>query len=239
MALREKLVPGEFYHLYNRGTEKRKIFLSKRDHERFLALLFLSNSKDPSRLDNLTRSEQGSTLLTRALKIERGETLIDIAAYWLMPNHFHLLVREKEEGGISRFMQKLSTGYTMYFNKKYERSGTLLQGKFKSSHAGEDRYLRYLISYIHLNPVKLIEPKWKEIGIRDKKKASDFLEEYNYSSFLDFCKQERAEAAIITPGALPDYFDSPADFKQSLTEWLIEQNEQGSTLLKGFGNINR
>ncbi len=137
-----------------------------------------------------------------------------------MPNHVHLLIREKNDGGTSRFMQKLATAYTMYFNTRYERTGSLFQGAFKSSHADDDRYLKYLISYIHLNPVKLIEPKWKERGIENRKAAEKYLKEYEYSSYLDYLGVKRKEKAIIDAAALPEYFESPSDFKTSVTEWL-------------------
>src|SRR3989344_2009952 len=127
MARTFAFAPGEFYHIYNRGTDKRNIFTSRADRDRFLALLYLANQDEPVDL-----KLQGSTLLEI---VERsGMPLVEIAAYCLMPNHFHLLVRELEEGGISKFMQKLTTGYTMFFNKKYERSGSLFQGRFKATH---------------------------------------------------------------------------------------------------------
>ena len=172
-----KFAPKEYYHLYNRGTEKRQIFSSDADRERFLTLLYLSNDSAPVRIDNLMQQahQQGRTLLEVALASERGELLVDLCAYCLMPNHFHLLVRERSNDGISRFMQKLTTGYTMYFNTRRERTGSLFHGKFKAEHAKDNRYLKYLISYIHLNPVKLIESKWKETGITKRKRAEMFL----------------------------------------------------------------
>ena len=91
-----------------------------------------------------------------------------------MPNHFHILVKEKIENGISKFMGKLTTGYSMYFNKRYDRTGSLFQGVFKSVHADSDEYLKYLFAYIHLNPIKLINPEWKENGIKDKNRANAF-----------------------------------------------------------------
>lgn len=197
-----------------------------------MTLLYMSNGTEAVRIDNLVRNEQGSTLLKKTLQVDRGETLVDIAAYCLMPNHFHLLLREKEEGGVSRFMQKMTTAYTMYFNKRYDRTGALLQGKFKSQHAKDDRYLRYLIAYIHLNPIQLFETRWKEVGIKNKKGAEEFLDKYKYSSFLDFCKKDRDESVLVNPDAIPSYFDTPADFKESMTGWLTYKNEQGSTLLK-------
>lgn len=161
--------------------------------------------------------------MIKLLSLDRGDTLVDLIAYCLMPNHFHLLVREHTEGGISRFMQKLTTAYTMYFNTRYERTGALFQGKYKAEHAHEDRYLKYLISYIHLNPVKLIEPNWKENGIKNLRKAREFLETYHYSSFQDFSGLERPESCIVSPSTLPKYFETPQSFKANVTEWLEYQ----------------
>lgn len=224
MSRNISIAPDEFYHIYNRGTEKRNVFPTKTDHERFLALLYLCNATEPVRIDNI-RKQQGSTLLESLSGMDRGDTLIDICAYCLMPNHFHLLVREKEEQGISRFMQKLMTGYTMYFNKRHERSGGLFQGKFKATHADEDRYLKYLVSYIHLNPVKLIEPRWKESGILDRKSAEKHLRAYRYSSYQDYCDALRIESMILNKEALPDYFNGVRDFETEITDWLAYKND--------------
>ncbi|MFZ2167358.1 MAG: transposase [Minisyncoccia bacterium] len=213
MARNFTFAPGEFYHIYNRGTEKRNIFLSRSDRDRFLALLYLANQNDPADL-----KLQGSTL--SEITERTGTPLVEIVAYCLMPNHFHLLIREAEEGGISKFMQKITTGYTMYFNKKNERNGSLFQGRFKATHVADDRYLRYLISYIHLNPIKLIEPKWKETGISDKIRAEKYLETYPESSYLDYLGKQRPESKILTREALPEYFASSTDFKTFVTEWL-------------------
>ena len=219
MARTFTFAPGEFYHIYNRGTEKRNIFMSRSDRDRFLSLLYLANQKDPADL-----KLQGSTL-SEIAEERTGSPLVEIVAYCLMPNHFHLLIREIEEGGISKFMQKITTGYTMYFNRKYERSGSLFQGRFKATHVADDRYLRYLISYIHLNPIKLIEPKWKETGIADKVRAERYLEDYTQSSYLDYLGRERPEGMILTREALPEYFSSGTDFKAFVTEWLTYASE--------------
>ncbi len=219
MANRINLAPGEFYHIYNRGTEKREIFRNKHDYERFLALLYLANS-----VDRVDLKRQGSTL-SEIMAIDKGENLVDVCGYCLMPNHFHLLLKETRDGGISTFMQKLTTGYTMYFNKLNDRTGALFQGRFKASRAGNDNYLKYLIAYMHLNPVKLIDPKWRENGITDKKWANTFLDNYKYSSYFDYSRADkRPESAILNKSALPQYHELPKDFTTSVNEWLNFKN---------------
>lgn len=217
MSRNVSFAPGEFYHLYNRGTEKRNIFLSKIDYERFTSLLYLANGTVPIHIERQER--QGSTS-PDLYRLDRGETQVNIGAYVLMPNHFHLLIQEKEEGGISKFMQKLLTAYTMYFNRRMERNGALFQGKFKATHANGDAYLKYLISYIHLNPIKLIEPKWKEAGIKNIKDAGIYIQAYKYSSYKDFFGEERPEKNLLTKEAFPEYFNKLKDFESCTEEWL-------------------
>lgn len=215
MSRNTVFAPDEFYHIYNRGTEKRAIFLNRFNYERFLALLYLCNSTEAVRLSDY----QDLTLVER-LMLERTERLVNICAYCLMPNHFHLIIQEKEENSISRFMQKLTTGYTMYFNRLNERTGSLFQGRFKATHIGGDRYLKYLLSYVHLNPVKIVNPKWEENGVKNRNQAERFLEQYQYSSFLDFCGKDRLEEKIITKSVLPKYFSSINDFRSTIRAWL-------------------
>ncbi len=208
---------GEYYHIYNRGTDKRIIFMDQKDRNRFMVLLHLCNSTIPVDISNLIR--EGLTF-TELMDIEVSDRLVDIGAYCLMDNHFHLLVREKQENGISFFMQKLLTAYSMYFNKKYKRTGGLFEGTFKATHVNNDVYLKYLFAYIHLNPVKIIDPKWKENGITDRGMAKQYLAEYKYSSYLDYMGTKRIEGKILNKVAFPDYFADFKDFSQFIDEWL-------------------
>ena len=210
-----RFATNRFYHLYNRGTDRRTVFLDTKDHERFMALLYLANSSAPFHMNDY----RGSTS-AELFSVEKEDTLVDIGAYCLMPNHFHILAHEKKENGISMFMQKLTTGYTMYFNKKYERTGALFGGRYKATHAGHDEYLRYLFSYIHLNPIKLIDPHWKENGIRNTREAKQYLAGYQHSSYLDYTEGERYERAILNPEAFPKYFQTPNEFKDMVAWWL-------------------
>lgn len=203
---------GESYHVYNRGTEKRLIFLDESDYQRFQKLLYLCNSEKGMVFRDIPAEE--------IYKHDRSKTIVDIGAYCLMPNHFHLLLHERTEGGISIFMQKVLTAYSAYFNKKYGRSGSLFEGVFKATHADIDEYLKYLFSYIHLNPVKIIDPKWKENGITDRRVAKKYLMGYPYSSYLDYMGKKREESVILDRGAFPEYFAEFKDFEQFIDEWL-------------------
>ncbi len=209
----DSLALNEYYHIYNRGTEKRTIFYNDADYERFTELLFLSNSKEAVNVRNVRRTHES------VFDFNRGDPLVYVGAYCLMPNHFHILLTPAVEDGIQTFMLKLSTGYSMYFNKRYERTGALYQGRFKSRHAYTDEYLKYLFAYIHLNPVKLIQSDWKESGIKDVEKVKQYLNTYQYSSFKDY-RDPRKKSVVIHPENFPGYFDGRVEMDAELIEWL-------------------
>lgn len=203
----------EFYHLYNRGNDKRHIFLDDIDKERFFKLLYLCNGRNEFHIQKIRDKS--------LFDFDRGETLVDIGAYCLMDNHYHLLVRERIENGISFFMQRLSTAYSMYFNKKYNKTGSLFAGRFKAKHLDSDEYLKYMFAYIHLNPIKMIDKNWKEKGITNKDKSEKYLNHYWYSSYLDYSGKSRIEGCILNKKSFPKYFDSAHDFEFYIKDWLI------------------
>lgn len=211
------LAEGEYYHIYNRGVDRRVTFSEDRDFERFLTSVFLSNSKNYFGISKSAREEWS---FDKAVLSERGEPIVSIGAYCLMPNHFHLLLKESVPGGISKFMQRLQAGYTLFFNRKYKRTGALFEGTFKAEHVDTDVYLKYLYTYIHLNPIGIIDKGWKTKRIEDKEKAKDFLKNYKYSSFLDYLGQERLFGKILRKNVFPEYFEKPKDFSSMLEEWL-------------------
>ena len=139
---------GEYYHLYNRGVDKRIIFNNSSNYNRFILLLYLCNSNKPVDLSNLLQNE-GRSFSEIWKGVDKGEDIIAIGSYVLMPNHFHILVKEISKNGISKFMKKLLTGYSMYFNKKNKRSGSLFEGRFRTTHVNKNEYLKYLFSYIY------------------------------------------------------------------------------------------
>lgn len=206
----------EYYHVYNRGTDRRQIFLDEEDHQRFISLLYLCNNAVPTHRSDLTRHA-----FKDLFSIPREATLTNIGAYCLMPNHFHLLLHEQSENGISTFMQKLSTAYAMYFNKRYERNGVLFQGKFKAVHLSRDTHLKYLFAYIHLNPLGIIDEKWKEHELRNRKESEKFIQTYPYSSYADYAHgATRPQNVIINKLAFPEYFEKVGDFKGNVEDWI-------------------
>ncbi len=204
---------NEFYHIYNRGNSKQTIFHDRKDYERFLKLLFLSNDSNKFKIQSFKDKNIFETTETQ-------DRLVSIGSYCLMPNHFHILITQTENGSISKFMQKVSTGYSMYYNQKYKRTGTLFEGKFKSVHINNDSYLKYIFSYIHLNPIKIIQNDWKEVGIKNLDGALDYLNKYHYSSYLDFKNNDRVEKIILNKTVFPDYFPTKDVFEKEIINWI-------------------
>ena len=155
-------------------------------------------------------------------KAVQREILVDIHSFCLMPNHFHLILQQRAEGGITKFMRKLGTGYTMYFNEKYQRIGVLFQGKFKAIPITSDEYLLHLSRYIHLNPVDLIEPGWKDNGINDWQRACKFIEGYRWSSLLDYIGIKNFPSVITQTNFLLGYFTSLDHFKDFICDFVAK-----------------
>lgn len=135
----------EYYHIYNRGTDKRDIFLDKNDVWRFLQCLVELNSTDVIGSIYQNSFRRANQLGSSTPK------LVNIVAYCLNQNHFHLILEPVTEDGIQKYMHRLSTSYTNYFNKKNKRSGSLFQGRYKSKHISSDDYLLHLSVYVNLN----------------------------------------------------------------------------------------
>ena len=135
----------QYYHIFNRGTDKRKIFMEEGDLYYFFDSLVISNQKDA-----ISSTDRNKRKLLKELAREK-EKLVEIIAYALLPNHYHLILKQKVDGGVSKFIQKLGTSYTVYFNNKYERTGVLFQGKFKANHITGDMGLPLTSVYVNLN----------------------------------------------------------------------------------------
>lgn len=166
------LVTGQFYHVYNRGSEKRDIFTKPRDYRRFQKTFYYYQFIGPK--PSFSRYSKSDLNLFRP---DPSKRIIDIICYCLMPNHFHFLIRQMKEGGISNFISQLSNSYTKYFNTKYTRVGPLFQGAFKAVLIESDEQLVHLSRYIHLNPIVS--------GLVDN------LNNYLWSSYLEYINEYR------------------------------------------------
>ena len=238
MFRKDPFVTGEYYHIYNRGVDKRVIFKSGRDYERFMVLLYLANSTNSFRLDDVLNKQHKT--FDEILILERGEQLVSIGAWSIMTNHFHLLVKQEVDGGISQFMKKLGTGYSMFFNIKYQRKGGLFGGPFKSKLIGNnDNYMRQLFAYIHLNPLEIGFPEWKNQINRPTPDMKNFLESYKYSSYMDYIAQERVEKNIIDLEKYPNYFKDIKSYKQFVENYFIEIDKPFARTVLANRNNNK
>ncbi|OGG45611.1 hypothetical protein A2673_00025 [Candidatus Kaiserbacteria bacterium RIFCSPHIGHO2_01_FULL_50_13] len=216
---RDPFAAEETHHLFNRGAHKQEIFLNDVDYMRFQVLLFLANSSKNIDVRNILKRYEGESFVRLFADEHPDQSLVDVLAYSLLPNHFHLVVREKGDGGITTFMRKVCTGYSMYFNLKYDHSGTLFQGPFKSSHIDTDPYFNWIFAYVHLNPVAIVEPKWDEKELQNPARAQKFLDGYKYSSHYDFYVAERPERAILAYDEARQYVEKKADIQALLASY--------------------
>lgn len=197
---------GEIYHIVIRRMGEEELFLDVDDHYRGIFCIYEFNTTKSITIrerrraraqfkKSLTELYRGSPPVTMiktgevmVMKDER-DLLIEVLAFCLMPNHLHLLLRELKEGGISKFMLKLESGYAAYFKRKYgvKMRGHFFQDRFQCVHVKTEEQLITVFIYIHTNPIALIEPHWKERGIKDPERAIKFLEEeYRWSSLFDY-----------------------------------------------------
>jgi len=223
-----KFEKGKIYHIFNRGVEKRNIFVNDSDRWRFLQGMYSFNEESSSNrllweLEN-KRGGLNFTTIKDFLKDNPTERnpLVEIMADCLMPNHFHLILKEIKENGISRFMHKLGTGYVGYFNKKYERVGGLFQGPFKAVLIEKELYLQYLLIYINvLNPGQLIEPNLKEEGIKDIDAIMKFAEEFQWSTHQEYLGKR--DSIIVKKGVLGELFESLEQYKEFTRDILLSK----------------
>lgn len=185
-----QLANDEIYHICYRAVGDSVIFKNKDDYYRGIFSLYEFNNDNHVQMwmRRKERKKEKSLALKQPnnLILPHRDFFVEIWAFCFMPNHIHLLLKQLKKDGISNFMQKIGGGYANYFNKKYQRKGHLFN-QFKAIHVKTDNQLKNVLTYIHCNPLSLIQPNWKDVGIVDPKKVLKFLEnEYRWSSFFDY-----------------------------------------------------
>jgi len=192
---KQQFTNDEIYHIILRAIDDNLIFKDTDDYYRGIFSIYEFNNVKPIEIW-LRRKQRkrekalgGPSSQFRAFSQFR-EKLVDILAFCFMPNHIHLLLKQIKENGITQFMRKVGTGYAGYFNRKYQRKGYVFQNRFLAARIKDNAQLKIVFTYIHTNPISLIEPKWKEIGIKDSKKVIKFLEDYKWSSYPDYINKK-------------------------------------------------
>ena len=236
---KELFTVDNYVHVYNRGNRKEEIVRTTADKWRFLqALRFFNDSNSSQNIlrkvieMNMEKSSEGLSApgadrLNKAESVfETGwppnwpkkDPLVKILCYCLMPNHFHLLLKEIREGGISKFMHKFSGGYTGYFNFKHQEVGRVFQGPYKAKLVDEEMYLKYLSVYIQVINVLELFPGGLPAAFKNLKKAMKFVEEYLFSSYADHIGLRRS--LIIDKDVLEELFSTPEDYKSFVYDVL-------------------
>jgi putative transposase len=233
-----EFVNGEIYHVFNRGVDRRIVFEGDGDYFRFISSLYEFNNKDRIKMRDriLERMaiKQNYTSRTGVVKEKKPrEKVVEVIAFCLMPNHYHLILRQIAENGVSNFMQKIGCGYTSYFNQKYDRvgGGSLFQGKFKAVHVAENGQFLNLVNYVFTNPTSILYPEWKDGGLIDANKAIEFLNSYRWSSYLDSIGIKNFPSVTDRDfiGNMFDDFDSSEDNKtnsadsirKNVEDWIL------------------
>lgn len=204
----------DFYHILNRGVEKRDIVIDDGDRIRFVHDLYELNNR-----------KVAAHPLTKDRRTASRALLVRIHAWCLMRNHYHLLVSpiDDDVANISRFAQKLGMGYAKYFNEKYSRTGVLWQGVFKKIRIERDAHFNYIPYYIHLNPLDFSIPEWREGKVRNVEAALQKLKEYKWSSYLDYTG-EKNFPSILHLDTFSEILGSPAKQNKVIGEIIRDIN---------------
>ncbi|MDI6882901.1 MAG: transposase [Patescibacteria group bacterium] len=241
-----EFVQGEIYHIVIRRAGNEELFLDIDDYYRGIFCIYEFNTTKPIiiRQRRLARARFKKYIKEASrgrppadievvkkegiiLMRDSRDLLVEVLAFCLMPNHIHLLVRQLKEGGISKFMLKLESGYAAYFKNKYgvKIKGHFFQDRFKCVHIKTEEQLRTVFVYLHTNPIALIEPHWKEKGIKDPERAIKFLEkEYRWSSFLDYLGKKNFPS-VTQRDFLLEIMEGSERCKKAVEEWVRYKGE--------------
>lgn len=210
----------ELYHVLNRGVDKREIFLDDRDRIRFIHDLFEFNDTEAagSTYYSFLNPNKNIRDLRSPDFVQPRKQIVSIHGWCLMGNHYHMLLSEKVDGGITLFIRKLNIGYAKYFNEKHKRVGTLFQGRTKKILINSDGHFFHILNYIHLNPLDFVEEAahWREQRIKSVGRALSHLNNYRWSSYLDYCGLKNFPSILYT-GLFKSIF---RNYKQEITSYL-------------------
>jgi putative transposase len=192
-----------WYHCYNQCIDGRVGFVDIEDYRRFLEILYLANDDVP-----LRRGDFRNRTFEDILSIPGRMPLVGIGAFCLMPNHFHLILKEVSAGGITSFMRKIGTSYTQYFNARHGRAGNLFLKPFRSETVSPEDFER-AVSYVHCSPATLYEPEWKTRAVVDAQFLGQRIAEYPYSSLGAYLGKRTPTRNLLAAHAIDAWHPSP------------------------------
>lgn len=229
MPKRVQFVNGETYHIVNRAIEGKNLFRQIADYFRFIFCLYELNDKNLVRMElriNQRKARKNKQDKQGQTPSDLREPLVEILAVCLMPNHYHLVIRQLVDNGISLFMKKLGDGYVGYFNEKYRRRGrgSIFQGHFKAVHIKTQKQFMNVICYVFTNPIELLEKVWKEEGVENPQKAIKYIESYKWSSYPD-CIGKKNFPSVTKREFLFEVFGGPENLKKAVEDWILYKAE--------------
>jgi putative transposase len=235
---RPKLVNDEYYHVVVRAVGDTVVFEDESDFYRGIFSIYEFNNDNSVNIFNRRRNrivEKKKEVscevgLNTKLIADKREKFVEVLAFSFMPNHLHMILKQTKENGISKFMQKVGTGYANYFNKKYGRMGHLFN-KFRAVHISNDNQLRNAFVYVHTNIISLIEPGWKENGIKNPEKVEEFLENSKCHSYPDYLGKNKFPS-VTERDFLLETMGGMEGCKEYVGGWIMHKKE-----LKDYNNI--
>lgn len=223
MIRKEKFSPGEYYHIYNRTILKVPEFKNIRNAKKLAQTFLLGNSTTSGQAFEYLRNTQNSNI-EKALEIAKsGEKLVDILCYSIMPNHYHILLKERRENGVTSFIRRCNTSIAKYINIKNDRLGSLFESNFKSKHINSNEYLLHLSVYIHLNPLDFLSSKeWRFNRLKNWKQEKEKLLKYSWSSLKYFLDKNFQDDIISGTEIILGQFKNRSEYEEFLRDWAME-----------------
>ncbi len=218
---REKFAPGEYYHIYNRTILNIPEFKDNKNADKLVRGFLVANSTESSRAFDYLRDNKNAEIDEVIGILRKGEKLVDILSYVVMPDHYHLLLKELRNGGITSFIQKCNTSIAKYINIKKRRTGPLFDSRFKSKHIDSNKYLVHVSLYIHLNPLDFIDsPIWRNHRLVNWRLKKEKLLNYPWSSLKRFLGDDFENPVLSGEKIILDQFEKDErDYELLLQEW--------------------
>lgn len=230
---RPPLVNDEIYHVVSRTVGDTVVFDDEKDFYRGIFSIYEFNNDNSVNMwkRRKERAVEKKRLCPTSPTLQERDKFVEIFAFSFMPNHLHLILKQIKENGIVEFMKKVNGGYANYFNKKYNRKGHLFN-KFRAVHIEDDDQLRNTFAYVHTNLISLIEPGWKEKGIKNPEKVKKFLENNRRHSYLDYLGKNNFPS-VTQRDFLLETLGGAKGCKATVDNWIMYKKET-----KNFGNMD-